>query len=104
MEEGRGFHLLCDYVEEHRALWSALLNGGAGATMREEWLRRARLVAESRAPVGSWLPKELGTVCSVALIAETVSWWLAQEPRAYTAADIAAILHRLIVSSTLAPN
>lgn len=104
MEEGRGFHLLCEYVEEHRALWATLLNGGAGAAMREEWLRRARLVAETREPVASWLPKELGTICSVALIVETVSWWLSQKAEAYSAEEIAVILHRLVASSTLASN
>lgn len=102
MEEGRGFHVLCDYVDEHRALWSVLLNGGAGATMREEWLRRARIVSETREPVASWLPKELGTTCSVALIIETISWWLAQPRQAHSAREIAEILHRLVASSTLA--
>ena len=38
-----GFRALCSHVEEHRALWATLLNGGAGAAMREEWLRQSRL-------------------------------------------------------------
>jgi AcrR family transcriptional regulator len=77
-DERGSLHALCAYIDEHRALWSVLLNGGAGATMRAEWLRAARIVAESREPVGSWLPKELGTICSTSLIVETVAWWLAQ--------------------------
>ena len=93
---------LCAYVDERRALWSILLNGGAGATMRAEWLRHARIVAETRHQVGSWLPKELGTICSTSLIVETVSWWLAQPEGDYSAAEIAGILHRLVASSTLA--
>lgn len=104
MEEGRGFHMLCDYVEEHRGLWATLLNGGAGAAMREEWLRRARIVSEAREPVGMWLPKELGTICSVALIVETVSWWLKQPAGEWSADQVAAILHRLVQSSTLAQD
>ena len=36
---------LCAYIEANRALWSILLNGGAGAAMREEWLRQARIGA-----------------------------------------------------------
>jgi hypothetical protein len=104
MEEGRGFHMLCAYVEDHRNLWSTLLNGGAGAAMREEWLRRARQVSEGREPIGSWLPQELGTNCSVALIIETVSWWLLPKQEAYSAAEVATILHRLVASSTLTPD
>jgi AcrR family transcriptional regulator len=101
MKEGRGFRLLCTYVDEHRALWSTLLNGGAGAAMREEWLRRAKAVAETHNPVGNWLPKELGIICSVSLIIETVSWWLRQDDNAYSAHEIAKILHRLVLTSTL---
>ena len=98
------FHALCAYVDEHRSLWSTLLNGGAAATMREEWLRRARIVAETREPLGSWLPKDLGTICSVSLIAETISWWLTQPSDALSTGEIANILHRLVTSSTLAPD
>lgn len=98
------FDALCAYVEEHRTLWSVLLNGGAGMAMRQEWLRRARIVAESRQPVGSWLPKELGTICSTSLIAETISWWLAQPTGEYSASKVAQILDRLVTSSTLAKD
>lgn len=95
---------LCAYVGERRALWSILLNGGAGATMREEWLRQARIVAETREPASSWLPKELGTICATSLIVETISWWLAQPEGAYSAEEIAGILDRLVSSSTLAKD
>lgn len=92
---------LCAYVEEHRALWTTLLNGGAAAAMREEWLRRSLAVAEAREPIGSWLPKELGTICSVSLIADTLSWWLAQPAGAYSVEAVSKILDRLVTSSTL---
>lgn len=95
---------LCAYVDSHRALWSILLNGGAGAAMRAEWLRQARIVAETRDSVGSWLPKELGTICSTSLIVETVSWWLAQPEGAYGADQVAGILERLIGGTTLAAD
>ena len=102
--EGRGFDILCTYVDENRTLWSTLLNGGAGGAMREAWLRRARQVAATRTPVASWLPTELGTICSVTLIIETVSWWLAQKPNTYSAQEIAVILHRMVTASTLSPD
>ena len=97
-----GFRALCAYVEEHRALWSILLNGGAGAAMREEWLRQSRLVAASEAPVSSWLPVELGTICAASLIAETLAWWVAQPPGVHSVENVAGILHRLLTSSIIA--
>lgn len=97
-----GWRVLCLYVEEHRALWSALLNGGAAAAMREEWLRNAQEVAREQEPVGTWLPKELGIVCSVSLIADTLSWWLAQPAGAHSVDEVAAILDRLVTASTMA--
>lgn len=96
------FDALCDYVHQNRALWSVLFNGGAGATMRAEWLRRARIVAETHEPVSGWLPKELGIICSTSLIAETISWWLAQPDGEYKPGEIAGILDRLVGASTLA--
>lgn len=104
VDDRTAFGALCAYVDQHRSLWAILLNGGAGAAMREEWLRRARIVSETREPVSSWLPKELGTICSTSLIVETVSWWLAQPQGAYSAEEVTAILNRLVGSSTLASD
>ena len=96
-----GWRALCVYVEEHRALWTALLNGGAAAAMREEWLRNAQSVAQDREPVSSWLPKELGIICSVSLIADTLSWWLAQPAGAHSIDEVTAILDRLVTTATM---
>lgn len=102
-ESGNRFawYELCAYVEEHRALWTTLLNGGAAAAMRDEWLRRAQAVAEGHEAIGSWLPKDLGTICSVSLIADTLSWWLAQEEGAYSVEQASTILERLVTGATL---
>lgn len=99
-----GFAALCGYVGEHRTLWSTLLNGGAGSTMREEWLRQSQRVAATETPVNSWLPSDLGTICAASLIAETLAWWLSQPDGAYSVDAIAAILHRLLVGSVIAPD
>lgn len=95
---------LCRYVDEHRALWSTLLNGGAAATMREEWLRRSTLIAAEVEPIASWLPKDLGVICSISLIAETVSWWLREAEGDYSVEEIAEILNRLVTAATLTPG
>ncbi len=93
---------LCAFIDERRALWAILLNGGAGAAMRSEWLRHARIVAETRESVASWLPKELGTICSTSLIVETVAWWLSQPDGAYAIDEVAEMLDRLVTRSTMA--
>jgi AcrR family transcriptional regulator len=94
-------HALCSYVHEHRALWATLLNGGAGPAMRKEWLIQSRKVASTRQPMNDWLPVDLGTICSVSLIVETISWWLAQPRDAYSVDEIAHILGRLIEFATV---
>lgn len=99
-----GFRALCQYVADHRELWSILLNGGAGAAMREEWLRQSQRVAATEEPVNSWLPVDLGTICAATLIAETLAWWVAQPEDAYSVEDIARILYRLLVTSIISPD
>ena len=91
-----GFRAMCAYVDEHRDLWSTLLNGGAGAAMREEWVRQARQVAEHEASATDWLPKDLGTICSSTIIAETVAWWVGKPRGKISVDEIAAILTRLL--------
>ena len=90
------FLALFAYVEDHRALWTALLTGGAGATMREELLRISRRLAAERAPEISWLPSDLATIATVSVIVETLAWWLAQPPGAWPIAQMAVILRRLV--------
>lgn len=99
-----GFRALCQYVADHRSLWSTLLNGGAAAAMREEWLHRSQIVAEQEAPVNSWLPKDLGTICAATLIAETMAWWVAQPEDAYSVDEVAGILSRMLISSIIHPD
>lgn len=99
-----GFKALCQYVSDHHSLWAVLLNGGAGSAMREEWLRQSRAVAAREGPVNSWLPPELGTLCAATLIAETLAWWVAQPEGAYGVEEVAAILHRLLVTSVIVPD
>lgn len=102
--DAKALRMTCAYIDEHRALWAILLNGGAGSVMREEWLNKAKAVAATRAAVSSWLPKELGTICSVSLIVETVAWWLDQPPGTYSVDEMADVLHRLVTRSTLAAD
>jgi AcrR family transcriptional regulator len=99
-----GFRTLCAYVDEHRDLWSTLLNGGAGPAMRAEWIRYSMQVAATEPPVNSWLPSDLGTICAATLIAETLAWWLAQPREAYSVDQVAGMLVRLLTAAILAPD
>lgn len=89
------FTALCRYVDDHRALWTALLTGGAGGTMRGALLGIARDLAPGRALSDNWLPVDLATICSVSLIVETLAWWLVQPAHAWSVDAVAAILNRL---------
>src|ERR1700722_10801544 len=69
---------LCKYVSEHRAIWSALLTGGAAGAMREEFIRQAMQVGASQVQKSNWLPVELGAICGVTATVEILAWWLRQ--------------------------
>lgn len=99
-----GFRALCVYIDEHRSLWSTLLNGGAGPAMRAEWVRVSQRVGASEPPVNSWLPRDLGTICAATLIAETLAWWVGQPRDVHSVDEIASILLRLLTTSIMAPD
>jgi AcrR family transcriptional regulator len=92
---------LCNYVSKHRALWSALLSGGAAGTFRTEFIRLAK---EGAANVRSsdWLPVELGAVYGVAAAIEILAWWLRRPAGEYTAEQVAEFLDRLVVAPATA--
>lgn len=92
---------LCDYVDEHRALWSALLTGGAAGTLREQFVRVAIDIGQGRrTDRDDWLPTDLGAIFGVSATVEILAWWLRQaadEPPA----RIAELLDRLVVTPTI---
>lgn len=99
-----GFRALCTYVDQHREVFSTLLNGGAAGAMREEWLRQSREVAEREGKVNSWLPQELGTICAATLMAETLAWWVGRPAGEIGVDQITAIMTRLLTTSIIAPD
>lgn len=88
---------LCSYVHDHRKLWTALLTGGAAAIVREEFIRQARGLADN-VQSEEWLPADLGVVHGTGSTIDLLAWWLAQEEDAYTPAQMATILNRLIIA------
>jgi AcrR family transcriptional regulator len=95
------FLTLCRYVDEHRKLWTALLTGGAAGAMKTELLRVSKEVANERGPKEGWMPVELAVICTVSLIVEILSWWLAQPAETLSPAEAARILHRMVSSSSI---
>lgn len=91
---------VCSYVDEHRALWSALLTGGAAGAMREEFARVSRQVAGHQIQTSSWLPVELGIIYGVGATVEILAWWLRQ-PEPLPVERIAEILDRLVITPTV---
>ncbi len=93
--------VLFRYVEEHRALWSALLTGGAAGTIREEFAKVARQLSGTKIASEAWLPTELGVLYGVSGTLEIIAWWLRQDPP-FPIARIAEIHDRLVLIPTVA--
>ena len=87
---------LCAHVGRHRTLWSALLTGGAASIVRAEFIRQARALPQAMDRRKDWLPEDLGVVYGTGGTIDLLAWWLAQG-NAYSADEIAGILHRLII-------
>ncbi len=94
---------LCRYVNEHRAIWSALLTGGAAGAMREEFIRQAMQLGARQVQRSNWLPVELGAIFGVSATVEILAWWLRQ-PAGFGVERIAEIVDRLVVTPAVGRN
>lgn len=70
---------LCAYVQARRALWSALLTGGAAAILREEFIRQANLVGGGVEGGESWPPRDLVVPFAIGGVLDILTWWLRQD-------------------------
>jgi AcrR family transcriptional regulator len=91
---------LCAYVWEHRKLWSALLTGGAAATLKDEFVQQALRVAAQHESGETWLPSELRVVFCVTGVVEILAWWLKQKTP-LSVNRMAEILDRLVVAPSI---
>jgi AcrR family transcriptional regulator len=92
----------CAYVAERRKLWSALLTGGAAATVRHAFIRQALLIPEAHAKrAESWIPTELQVIYATGGTIDVLAWWLHQD-EAFPVGRIAEILDRLVIAPTMA--
>ncbi len=88
---------LCEYVADHRALWTALLTGGAAGAVREEFLRQTMIKGPVDMPPVTRVPVELGAVFGVASTVEILAWWL-RRPNQLSVHEIAEVIDHLVVS------
>jgi AcrR family transcriptional regulator len=92
---------LFDYVADHRALWTALLTGGAAATLKQEFIAQAKRIAEQQGERGGPIPDEVRVVVAVSATIELIAWWL-QRGSAFNAERMAGILDTLVVKPATA--
>lgn len=85
----------CEYVDESRELWGALLAGAVG-TIREALIKGSQAMTVDYPRPVSWLPADLGTALVVSSIIEILMWWLKQK-KPVPVARVAAILNRVAI-------
>lgn len=101
-EEDSGTEL-CDYVQAHRKLWKTLLNGGAALAMREEFMRTARQIADTRERANPWLPTDLAVPFVTSGIFEIIAWWM-RMPEDYPEENVITLFNALIIDSVRRPR
>ena len=97
--DGTSVRQMCDYVASRRVLWQTLLNGGAQATMRDEFIRLARERATSTHRANPWIPLDLSVPFVTAGMFEIFAWWMRQDA-GYPVEDVVTIIDALIVQTT----
>ncbi len=70
---------MCQYVYDHRNLWTILLTGGAADAVRNEFILVAKEFVVQVPGESDWLPLEFGVVLIASTTIELLSWWLCQE-------------------------
>lgn len=87
---------LCDYVIEHRKLWTTLLTAGASPVMRQEFSRITNEFVETHERTNPDLPPELITELVTNSIFDILTWWLRQD-ETYPKANVVKLLEALVV-------
>lgn len=99
-DSGHAALALCEYVYEHRKLWSTLLTGGAASALRDEFVRVSQEVAEHTPDRSDWLPAEVGVILVASSTIELLAWWLRQK-KPLSAKQVALIYERAVMAPIL---
>jgi len=84
---------MCEYVQDHRPIWAALLTGGAAANVRKLFVDQVDARREQWPAQPTWLPASFGTMVLSNITLDVLALWLGKEPDA-TPHEIAALLTR----------
>ena len=104
-DSARACVALFDYVAQRKALWRALLTGGAAPILRAQFIDQARAIAAGFAgpPPDDGCPVDLRVTFATSATLEIIAWWLGQdEAEALSTERIAAILNRLAIAPIVA--
>lgn len=88
---------LCQFVADHDALWSTLLNGGAANLLRDEFIRLLHETAPSRISGTAKLPADIGIKLVAVGTLELLAWWLEQTER-MPVEQLATIYEQLVIA------
>ncbi len=91
------FTVLFGHVNEHRAVWTTLLNGGAAHAIKQELLRVALAVALERVQGIDRAALELRVILIVTCLVEVLLWWLNQ-PNRMSVEEVAQILESTVIA------
>lgn len=103
-DSARACVALFDFVAQRKALWRALLTGGAAPILRAQFIDQARALAADFAgpPPDDGCPVDLRITFATSATLEIIAWWLRQdEGDALSTERIAAILNRLAITPTV---
>jgi len=68
----------CKHINKDRALWTALLTGGAAGAIRASFTRRTLEKAVDMPRTHDWLPVDIGTTIAVGITLDLLGWWLSR--------------------------
>lgn len=91
---------LCNYINGRKAVWSALLNGGAADRMKAAIVEHTNRHSADWPKTDYWLDDPEAITLIVGLTMETIAWWLGRTPDT-PPERIAEIIDRLIVAQLL---
>lgn len=99
---GRACVALFEFISRRKALWRALLTGGAAPLLREQFVAQARELSTGFATTTPAVcPVDLRFTFATSATIEIIGWWLRQDEE-LPIETIAGILDRLVITPTVA--
>lgn len=70
---------ICEHVQKHRSLWTALLTAGAATVMKDEFVKLTEDWVGARERINPELPADMIAGFVVSAMFEILAWWLRQD-------------------------